>query len=98
MVLSQEESTLMNLVYFDRQLSDLAPGLIGTFRVNPGAEWVTFASVIDALERGAVVKIRPASATERDRVESVIALSQIADQLAAKIGGLLDAEEAGEAD
>jgi hypothetical protein len=82
----------MNLVYFDRQLSDQAPGLIGAFCLNPGANWVTFATIIDALDRGGEVNIRPASAAERGRVEAVIALNEIADQLAAKIGGLLDIE------
>ena len=82
----------MKLVYFGRQLSDQAPGLIGTFRSNPGAEWVTFATILDALDRGDVVDIRPASPGEKGRAESVIALSQIADQLAAKVGALLDAD------
>ena len=83
----------MNLVYFDRQLSEQAPGVIGAFCVNPGANWVTFPSIIDALDRGEVVCIRPASEAERERVESVIALSLIADQLAAKVGGLLDSAD-----
>lgn len=82
----------MNLVYFDHQLSDQAPGLIGSFRANPGAEWVTFAAIVDTLNQGEPVNIRPASPAERGRAESVIALSQIAEQLAAKVGTLLDAD------
>lgn len=81
----------MNIVYFDRQLSDQAPNHIGAFCLNPGASWVNFADIVKALDQGEVVTIRPASPAERTRVESVIALSQIADQLAAKVGGLLDA-------
>lgn len=84
----------MKLVYFEEQLSNLAPGLIGAFCVDPGAQWVTFADITAALDRGEHVAIRPASAAEKTRVESVVALSRIADQLAAKIGGLLDRPEA----
>lgn len=80
----------MNLVYFEEQLSSLAPGLIGAFCIDPGAQWVTFVDIMAALDTGESIAIRPASASEKTRVESVIALSQIADQLAAKIGGLLD--------
>lgn len=80
----------MKLVYIEQHLSDLAPSVIGAFCVDPSAEWVTFTDITAALERGESVTIRPASATEKTRVESLIALSAIADQLAAKVGGLLD--------
>ena len=93
MVLSPLDRTHMNLVYFDRQLSDQAPSLIGAFCVDPGANWVTFTAIIEALDQGREVNIRPASPDERGRVEAIIALNSIADQLAAKIGGLLDVSE-----
>jgi hypothetical protein len=83
----------MNLVYFDRQLSDLAPNVIGAFCHDPGARWATLIDIMTALDNRESVTIRPASESELQRAESIIALHEVTEQLASRFGGLLDSSE-----
>ncbi len=71
----------MKAVYFDRTLTDLAPGVIGAFCIDPGAKWVTLVDIMAALDRGEPVEIRPASETERERAQGLAVISGIALQL-----------------
>ena len=71
----------MKVVYFDREITDQAPSLIGSFCVDPGAKWVSLVDILAALDRGEPVEIRPASKTERARAEGIAVIGDIAAQL-----------------
>ena len=73
----------MKVVYFDRELTDRAPNVIGSFCIDPGAKWVGLADIIVALDRGESVEIRPASETERERAASLAVIGDIAEELTA---------------
>ena len=84
----------MKIAYFDQSISTRAPDLIGMWCTDPGAEWITGADIMAALERGESVEIRPASDAERERAESMIVLLGIGLKLAAAMGNLLDSTAA----
>ncbi len=71
----------MKAVYFDRTLTDQAPGLIGAFCTDPGAKWITLVDIMAALDGGDPVDIRPASETERERAEGIIVIGRIGAQI-----------------
>lgn len=73
----------MKVVYFDRELTDRAPELIGTFCLAPDVTWVGLTEIMLALDRGEAVEIRPASETERERAASLAVIGGIAEELTA---------------
>jgi hypothetical protein len=73
----------MKVVYFDQELTHRAPNVIGSFCIDPGANWVGLTDIIVALDRGESVEIRPASETERERAASLAVIGGIAEELTA---------------
>jgi len=71
----------MKVVYFDREITDQAPSLIGSFCVDPGARWISLVDIVAAIDRGEPVEIRPASEGERQRAEGLAVIGGIAVQL-----------------
>lgn len=71
----------MKVVYFDRELTDRAPSLIGSFCIDPGAKWISLVDIVATLDRGEPVEIRPASEAERERAEGLAVIGGIAVQL-----------------
>jgi len=71
----------MKVVYFDRELTDRAHSVIGSFCVDPGAHRISLADIVAALDRRETVEIRPASEAERERAEALSVIGGIALQL-----------------
>ncbi|MVW64520.1 hypothetical protein GPY61_31870 [Massilia sp. NEAU-DD11] len=73
----------MKVVYFDRDLADQVPSLIGSLCPAPRPQWVTLVDIMNALDRGEPVEIRPASEAEHERAEGIVVLGRINAQLEA---------------
>lgn len=80
----------MEFVYFGDDLSRRAPGLMGQLYCAQTNKWVTFPHVVGQIENRQLVTVRPASDTEIQRAEGIVALSQIWRQMNCKLAELLD--------
>lgn len=81
----------MHAVYFPEALADSLPsGALSYFYTAPDNLSASIVDIVQAIRRGEVVTIRPATASELKRMESFIALYGIGQQLGEKLGTLLD--------
>lgn len=81
----------MQVVYFPEALCDSVPGgALSYFYTAPDNLPANMVDIVRAIQRGEVVTIRPATETELNRAEAIVALVQIGGMIAEKVGVLLD--------
>lgn len=80
----------MQVVYFDEELVEQAPDVLGLFYVEPSGVATDLRQILEAIRNHEIVEIRPASKSELKRAEAMIALYELGAQVGAKIGQLLD--------
>lgn len=82
----------MQFVYFPDGITQRAPSVVSSLYVAPNAVPATIIDVANAIQRGEVVNVRPASASELKRGEAAVALFEIGMLLGEKVSDLLDQE------
>jgi hypothetical protein len=69
---------MVNLVYFGASLAREIGDPLPCLRADPEPHWVSQQGLVDMLNAGETVEIRPATFAEFLRIESAIALGRIA--------------------
>lgn len=80
----------MNTVFFNESLHARAPKVIGVLFLEKENQWVGLAEVVDAVRRGEVVTIRPASDVEMSRAEAIVSTFEVGQQISKNIQTLYD--------
>lgn len=80
----------MNLVCFGIEPHQQAPDLFGVLAVEGTMQWVNYDHVTEALHFGQEVHIRHLRPAEKGRVEKVLALYKVGEEISARIGSVLD--------
>ena len=80
----------MNLAYFPEEFHQAAPTILGHFCQEPNGDWLTLVEVVETIQAGHTVTIRHATESEMKRAEAFVALYQVGQELAAKLGAVLD--------
>ena len=81
---------MKEFIYWPEQLNQAAPQLFGVLSSAAPFQWVGLVDVAGCVTAGEQVLIRPASAAEVKRAESLIALWDIGARLGQHIENLLD--------
>lgn len=79
----------MKAVYFGRSLVHNFPGAFPCLCMEPEVRWVGVQDLLDAMERGEAVSVRPATWSELQRAEELLALAEIGEELSRKIGAIV---------
>lgn len=72
----------MEFVYFDEELAERAPALMGSLLIKDTDRWASLHDVAEALRRGEQVTIRQPTQFEREFAEETVALCEIWQELA----------------
>ena len=81
---------MIELVYFGHELAKRAPLAAGVIYSAMHKEWITVMQAVEAVELEVPISIRPATESEKKRVESLAALYEIGEQLGERVKSILD--------
>lgn len=81
---------MIELVYFGNELAQRAPLAAGVIYSAMHREWITAMQVVEAVQLEMPLSIRPATADEKKRVETIAALYEVGAQLGERIKSILD--------
>lgn len=68
---------MINLVYFGASISKEVGDPLPCMSLDPNPQWITQSNLVEALNAGSAVTIRPATFVEYLQVESLMALDKI---------------------
>lgn len=80
----------MNLVFFGIEPHMQAPELFGVLATEGEMKWVIYDHLTEAMHCGEEIHIRQLNAVEKARVEEVLALYKVGEEISARIGSVLD--------
>jgi hypothetical protein len=87
---------MIELVYFEGEHYKRAPGVVGRIYNAVGKEWITTEQIVEAVQLKMPLTIRPANDSEMKRLEAVVAMYEIGQEIAKKFAHILDQDDPAE--